>query len=131
MALKNIILFCHVVHEKHTLQSANKLSSNSGICLLKNKTRLDCLWGDTLIWSFVSIWSFIFSQSVQYKSIKTLSNSSVLAFICYCAVTPPVMDYLLSLCLPKFVAGISMHFSLPAVHKLLCFLLPVSSAPDA
>lgn len=68
---------------------------------------------------------------MQYKSIKTLSNSSVLAFICYCAVTLSVMDHLLSLCLPKFVAGISMHFSLPAVHKLLCFLLLVPSATDA
>lgn len=57
MALKNIILFYHVVHEKHTWQSAHKQNSNSGIYLLKNKIQLDCLCGDTLIDSIWSLFS--------------------------------------------------------------------------
>lgn len=53
---------------KNTWQSANKQSRNSGICLLKNRMQLGCLWGDTLI---DSIWS-LFSPRVCSIKIKKL-----------------------------------------------------------
>lgn len=77
MALNNLILFCHVMHEKHVdLTSGNRYSYNTGMSLLHspfhteltNTVQFQCSCEDSLAGS---IWSLL-SQSVKYKRITSL-----------------------------------------------------------